>query len=100
MAYKTYGPYFYYSHLSATIGSTFAARRAGIQQAASATAASNNAIDAKVAGSVARVSNSIVAISRVSAHAADTPITTPADTSAIPCPMTNLSTLRGCAPRA
>src|SRR5262245_52995361 len=89
-----------YSHLSATIGSTFAARRAGIQQAASATPASNNAINANVVGSVAGVSNSMVDISRVSAQAAATPITTPTDTSAIPCPMTNRSTLRGCAPRA
>src|SRR5262249_56742050 len=80
-----------YSHLSATIGSTFAARQAGIQQAASATRASNNAIKANVGGSVARTSNSIVAISRVSAQAAVTPIAIPTDTNAIPCPITSRS---------
>jgi hypothetical protein len=41
-----------HSHRSATIGSTFVARRAGIQQARSATTMSNNAITATVSGSV------------------------------------------------
>ena len=41
-----------YSYLNATMGSTRMARRAGIQQAASATEASRTAIDANVSGSV------------------------------------------------
>ena len=40
------------SHRSAIIGSTFVARRAGNQQAASATSASNEAMTMKVIGSV------------------------------------------------
>src|SRR5262249_37188753 len=88
------------SCLNATIGSTFAARRAGIQQAASATKASNNAIKANVAGSVAGTSKSIVAVRRASAQAAATPTTTPTAPNAIPGPMTSRSTVRGCAPKA
>jgi hypothetical protein len=41
-----------HSDRSAIIGSTFVARRAGIQQARSATTMSNNAITATVSGSV------------------------------------------------
>ena len=42
-----------YSYRRATSGSTFVARQAGTKQASSATAVSNNAMLAKVAGSVA-----------------------------------------------
>src|SRR5262247_79176 len=42
-----------YSYLSAIIGSTFAARRAGIQQASRATPASKTDTPMKVSGSVA-----------------------------------------------
>src|SRR5215510_11110743 len=43
-------------HLSAIIESTFAARRAGIQQASNATQASNKEIASKVKGSVTSTS--------------------------------------------
>src|SRR5215470_6786085 len=56
-----------YSLRSATIGSTFAARRAGIQQASKATAVSNSAIAANVTGSVALTPKSRVLIVRVNA---------------------------------
>src|SRR5262245_53397928 len=48
----------FYSYLSATIGSTLAARRAGIQHASSATVASNNGTAANVRGSIAFTPNS------------------------------------------
>jgi hypothetical protein len=43
----------FYSHLKATSGSTFAARRAGTQQATSVTTISNAATPANTNGSVA-----------------------------------------------
>ena len=42
-----------HSRLNAIIGSTFVARRAGIQQASNVTPASNSAINPNVSGSVA-----------------------------------------------
>jgi hypothetical protein len=44
-----------HSHRKATSGSTFVARRAGIQQASSATRSNSSAIAANVSGSVALV---------------------------------------------
>src|SRR5882762_4194222 len=48
---------FFYSHLSATNGSTFVARRAGIRQAAIATNASNPVTATYVSGSLGFTSN-------------------------------------------
>src|SRR5262245_64897626 len=62
-----------YSCLRATIGSTFVARRAGIQQASRATNASNNAIATNVNGSVAPTPNNRLAINRVTIIAAPSP---------------------------
>src|SRR5262249_54131407 len=73
-----------YSHLNATIGSTFAARRAGIQQATSATTLSKSAITTNVSGSVALTPNSKPDIRRVSAKAAPEPSATPIEASVIP----------------
>src|SRR5215468_9931998 len=89
-----------YSHLNATIGSTFAARRAGIQQATSATTVSKSAITTNVSGSVALTPNSKPDIRRVSATAAAEPIVTPIKARLIPCLMTSLSTLPARAPSA
>src|SRR5215468_513932 len=55
-----------YSHRRAAIGSTFVARRAGIQQASKATTVSSDEIETKVSGSVALTPNSRLFINRVS----------------------------------
>src|SRR5262245_19144122 len=89
-----------YSHLSATIGSTFVARRAGIQQASSATTVSSSAITMNVNGSVALTPNSNVFINRVSAYDAVSPIATPTRDNIIPCLTTSFITSRVCAPSA
>jgi len=60
-----------YSPLSATIGFTFVARRAGSQQASKVTQANSNTIMLNVSGSVASTSNSSFFINRVNAHDAD-----------------------------
>ena len=57
-----------YSHRRAIIGSTFVARRAGIQQASNATAMSSSAIAENVAGSVALTPKSRFFIVRVNAN--------------------------------
>src|SRR5215475_15524178 len=66
-----------YSHRRAIIGSTFAARRAGSQQATSATPMSSVATMINVSGSVALTLNSKFDMRRVSANAPIKPITTP-----------------------
>src|SRR5262245_53819213 len=83
-----------HSHLNATIGSTFVARRAGIQQATSATAVSNKEIAMKVIGSVALTLNSLVFINGVSASDASNPIPTPANVRINPCRRTSRRTSR------
>src|SRR5262249_7741289 len=66
-----------HSHRSATSGSTFVARRAGIQQATSATRTSDTAVAPNVEGSVALTPNSSVDIKRVNAKAATNPVIMP-----------------------
>src|SRR5262245_33813774 len=85
---------------SATIGSTFVARRAGIQHASKATVTSNSAIRPNVAGSVGVTPKSKVDINRVSAMAATRPAATPISVKSIPCPIINRSTSRRPAPSA
>src|SRR5262245_44215871 len=66
-----------HSARKAMIGSTFVARRAGIQQANSATLKSSSAITTNVKGSVGRTPNNKLSIQRVSANAASKPIAAP-----------------------
>ena len=66
-----------YSYLSASSGSTFVARRAGIQQATKATTISSSESPTNVSGSVALTPNSKPFISRVRANAPLRPITCP-----------------------
>src|SRR5262249_23756386 len=56
-----------HSHLNAIMGSTFVARRAGIQQASNATNVNTTATTIKVSGSVGRTPNKRVSNQRVSA---------------------------------
>jgi len=70
-----------YSHRSATIGSTFAALRAGIQQANKATTINNAATTPYVHESVGRTSKSKSSIHRARAKAAANPIATPIEAS-------------------
>src|SRR5437660_1389432 len=74
----------YHSDRSTVIGSTFVARRAGIQHASRATNASSNVITIKVSGSVALTPNSRVFIKRVAMSAPPRPIPTPANTRPMP----------------
>src|SRR5262249_50595598 len=87
-------------HRTATSGSTFVARRAGIQQASNATNVSSSAITTNVSGSVALTPYSKLFIRRVAASAASKPIITPANASFSPCPTTSFKTSADCAPRA
>src|SRR6266446_4323488 len=72
-----------HSNLSATIGSTFAARCAGTQQASSADTVSTKTISVNVSGSVGLTSNSNVFRNRVKANAPAVPSPTPSKTSFI-----------------
>src|SRR5262249_16137290 len=78
-----------HSNRSAVIGSTFVARRAGIQHASRATNVSSNAIVVNVSGSVALTPNSRVFIIRVSANATPNPIPIPRRTKDMPCRTTS-----------
>src|SRR5262245_34758599 len=89
-----------HSHLKATIGSTFAARRAGIRHASSATSASNKGMPTKVSGSVSLTLNSRVFINRVNAMDPATPTATPPSANIIPLLTTSRSTSIPRAPRA
>src|SRR5262249_42248274 len=89
-----------YSHRRAIIGSTFAARRAGIQQATSATESNSAPIKANVSGALALTPKSSVVIRRVKPKAATSPAPTPLSASLIPCPTTSLNTSPICAPSA
>ena len=82
------------------MGSVFIARRAGTEQAASATMIRIIGTDAKVSGSVALTPNSRFDIRRVSPNDAAKPITTPVAASRMPSPTTILSTCCRCAPSA
>src|SRR6266404_7071711 len=81
-----------YSYRSATIGSTFIARRAGTKLAARATPVSTTAIRANVMGSVALTSKSRLDIRRVRNNDATRPIVTPASASNMPSPTTSFNT--------
>src|SRR5262249_2700489 len=89
-----------HSHRSATIGSTFVARRAGSQQANNATSSNTKAITPKVNGSVGRTLNNKVSIHLVNAKAVNSPITTPIRASFSPCVRISFNTSRRCAPSA
>src|SRR5262245_23118807 len=67
-----------HSRRSATIGSTFAARRAGIQHASIATKVSSGGITMNVIGSVALTPYSRPPIRRVTVQAVTSPAPTPA----------------------
>src|SRR5262247_511554 len=90
----------HHSHRNATIGSTFVARRAGIQQASSATSASSKATPTNVNGSVGLTPNNKLVIKRVKANDAARPRAMPSSVSLIPGPMTDLKTSVGLAPSA
>src|SRR4029450_5419497 len=81
-----------YSYLSATIGSTFAARRAGTKQAARATPANTTETATNVIGSVAVTLTSRLDIKRVRPTAATTPTPIPAPVTRAPCPTTIFNT--------
>src|SRR5262249_16525387 len=73
-----------HSYLSATIGSTFVARRAGIQQASSDTAASSKTIPINVSGSLGLTPKSKLRIACPKASAAANPIANPDSASLLP----------------
>src|SRR5215813_4289188 len=73
-----------YSQRIAIIGSTFVARRAGIQQASRATNVNNSVMAPNVIGSTALTPNSMFDISRVSENEAASPRATPLATNFIP----------------
>lgn len=85
-----------YSYRRATTGSTRVARRAGIQQAASATPINASVTATNVAGSEAFTPKSKLVIRRVSAKAAATPNTTPKKARRRP----SLRTMRSTRPRS
>src|SRR5262245_5979944 len=89
-----------HSRRSATIGSTFAARRAGIQHASIATKVSSGGITINVIGSVALTPYSSPPIRRVTAKAAASPAATPTSVRIIPCFSAIRSTSPGRAPSA
>src|SRR5215510_6351262 len=88
------------SHRSAWSGSTFVARRAGIQHASNATTSSNNAITMNVSGSVALTPYSKLLIKRVAPYAASNPTTTPASASLSSYALASRRTPRAFAPSA
>jgi hypothetical protein len=73
-----------YSYLSATSGSTFVARRAGIKQANNATAINAAAEIPKVIRSVGATANKRLRIKRVTTIAPTTPIVIPISVNFIP----------------
>src|SRR6185369_17627763 len=74
----------FYSYLSAIIGSTFAALRAGIRHATSATPANSSGTATNVNGSEAFTPNNNELIKRVNANDATRPIPTPSSVSPMP----------------
>src|ERR1043166_1801183 len=86
-----------HSYLSAAIGSTLAARLAGIQHANNDTTSKTNGTAANVNGSVAATPKSNVLINLVSANDATTPNTTPINVNPIPFRITNHSIFTGVA---
>src|SRR5262245_58159969 len=89
-----------YSARSATIGSTFVASRAGIQQASSPIAVNRRVIATNVGGSFAETLNNKFLISRVNPNETARPMATPASAGFMPCVTTSFSTSGVRAPRA
>src|SRR5262245_6530484 len=89
-----------HSHRRAIIGSTFVARRAGIQQANSAAPDSASEIRMNVSGSVGATPYSSGVIMRVSANAPAIPSANPASVNFNPCPVTSRTMSRDRAPSA
>src|SRR5262245_14635013 len=81
-----------YSHRNAIIGFTFAARRAGIQQAINPAIAISNATAPYVAGSFVLKPKSILFTTCDAAIEMGTPIKTPIRTNFIPCAITSICT--------
>src|SRR5262249_35204457 len=81
-----------HSYRMAASGSTFVARRAGIQQASKPTPANSGGAAMNVSGSVSLTPNNKLAINRVSANEIVNPTPTPVSVRAIPCPITSFST--------
>ena len=90
----------FHSALRATIGSTFAALRAGIQQASNATISCRIAITVNVSGSVALTPKSKPCSNRVSAKAVSKPRPMPITINLMPCHKTSLRIALVCAPSA
>ena len=89
-----------YSYRSATMGSTFMARRAGTAQAASPTAISKAAAAAYANGSRAVTPESYAESAFIAKNAAPTPSTAPIAARRAPRPSTTASIRDGRAPRA
>src|SRR5262245_8002084 len=89
-----------HSTRSATSGSTFVARRAGIQQATIATASINSAAESNETGSVGVSLKSSVEARRATAKISGNPMATPAMTSNNASRRINQNTSRLCAPSA
>src|ERR1700730_1258824 len=84
----------HHSYLSATNGSTFVARRAGMKHASNATTINTKVTATNVGLSVGSVPKSKFVISRVSKNDAPRPRPTPANTRTRPCVINTLSTSR------
>src|SRR5512146_2095138 len=89
-----------HSYLSASIGSTFVARRAGKYDAISATPVMTSRTTAKVTGSVGRILNSRLAIKRVTASAPPSPSVSPNSVITTASRISNCTMPSGTAPRA
>lgn len=89
-----------YSALSTSIGSIFAARRAGAYAAASAAIRTAMAAPASVTGSVVWTSNSCVSARRASHRVASSPVMSPMPTGSIVCRNVSVTSDRGVAPIA
>src|SRR6185436_14630657 len=89
-----------HSYLSATNGSTFIARRAGIEHANKAATASSNGTNKKVRGSTAFTSKSNEVISLVKANDAARPMEIPSSVNPIPLFTIINRMFRAVAPRA
>src|SRR5882762_6102505 len=90
----------HHSALSAIIGSTRAARRAGSQHATSATASNSTATVTKVNGSCGLTPTSSRRTTRVSAGASNSPAPTPSAAGIIPWRTTSRCTVRWSPPKA
>src|SRR5262245_18320131 len=94
------GPQGRHSALSATMGSTWAARRAGSTVASTPTAATSNVADTRTTGSAARTSYSVLARMRPVGYASANPARPPATATAWARTNVILNTSSGVAPNA